>query len=228
MSGAVAWQPPGLKTIDGAQWPARHVWCVGRNYAEHAREMGADPNQSPLFFAKPATTLIQGDSIAFPAQTTELHHEVELAVVLASGGRHLTPEQAMATVAGYAVAVDLTRRDVQAAAKEAGHPWEMSKAFDQSAPLGLITPATQWSPDANTAISLSVNGEPRQHCHLGQMIWSVPALLSTLSAQVTLWPGDVVLTGTPAGVGPLAVGDVVTAQVAGLAALRFNMVDLPT
>lgn len=225
MSRAVAWQPPALDTIDGKQWPARHVWCVGRNYAEHAREMGADPNQSPLFFAKPATTLVQADRIAFPAKTTDLHHEVELAVILGGGGRHLSPSQAMAAVAGYAVAVDLTRRDVQAAAKQAGHPWEMSKAFDQSAPLGLMTPAAQWSPDADKTISLSVNDEIRQHSQLGQMIWSVPALLSALSAQVTLWPGDVVLTGTPAGVGSLTVGDVVTAQVEGLPTLHFIMVD---
>lgn len=218
---AVAWQPPQLHTIDGEQWPVRHVWCVGRNYAEHAREMGADPNQSPIFFAKPATALVQATEVAFPERTAALHHEVELAVVLGSGGRHLSPEQAMAAVAGYAVAVDLTRRDVQALAKQAGHPWEMSKAFDQSAPLGRVTPAAQWSPHADHTIRLSVNGQPRQHCNVGQMIWDVPALLAALSREVTLWPGDVVLTGTPAGVGPLQVGDQVEAQVDGLTALRF-------
>jgi len=218
---SMAWQPPQLQTTDGEQWPVRHVWCVGRNYAEHAREMGADPNQSPIFFAKPATALVQATEIAFPERTTALHHEVELAVVLAGGGRHLSPEQAMAVVAGYAVAVDLTRRDVQALAKQAGHPWEMSKAFDQSAPLGLVTPAAQWSPNADQTISLSVNDQPRQRCALGQMIWDVPALLAALSNEITLWPGDVVLTGTPAGVGPLLVGDRVDAQVDGLTALRF-------
>lgn len=224
MSSPVMWQPPQLMTDDGQAWPVRHVWCVGRNYAEHAREMGADPSASPLFFSKPATTLVQGPKVRYPAHTQSLHHEVELALVLGMGGRDWDAEQALQAVAGYAVAIDLTRRDVQAQAKQAGHPWEMAKAFDQSAPIGSLVAATQWQPQPDHGIRLSVNGQLKQCAKLNEMIWPVPALLAALSKQVTLWPGDVVLTGTPAGVGPLEVGDVVVAELDGLPSLQCQMV----
>ena len=218
------WMPPALAVQGGTTFPARHVWCVGRNYAEHAREMGADPTAAePIFFSKPAAALIQSEQVAYPADTAELHHEVELVVALGQGGRHLDAERALDCVAFYAVGVDLTRRDVQSRAKVAGHPWEMSKAFDQSAPLGLLVPAARWSPSPAARISLRVGDDARQLAHLGDMIWGVGELLALLSARVTLQPGDLVFTGTPAGVGPLGRGDRVQAEIEGLPGLGFQI-----
>ncbi|MGY6553247.1 MAG: fumarylacetoacetate hydrolase family protein [Wenzhouxiangella sp.] len=221
---AVHWTPPALKIQGGGIFPARHVWCIGRNYAEHAREMGADPAAAePIFFAKPAAALLQAERVQYPAHTTELHHEVELVVALGQGGRDLDAESALACVACYAVGVDLTRRDVQAKAKAAGHPWEMSKAFDQSGPLGLLVPAADFTLKPGAEIRLEVDGEVRQRARLGDMIWNVGELLALLSARVTLQPGDLVFTGTPAGVGPLAPGDQVRAEVEGLPGLKFQI-----
>ncbi|MEE4303132.1 MAG: fumarylacetoacetate hydrolase family protein [Wenzhouxiangella sp.] len=221
---AVSWQPPMLPVSDGRWFPVRHAWCVGRNYADHAREMGVDPERSaPVFFSKPARALVHDETIAYPPDTAELHHEVELVVLLASGGRDLTPEQSAAGIFGYAVGVDLTRRDVQARAKETGQPWEMSKGFDQSGPVGLIVPAGDWQPEAQSIIELSVDGQRRQAGLLGQMIWPVPELLAQLSRTVTLAAGDAVFTGTPAGVSSLAPGQRVRARVAGLPELDFEI-----
>lgn len=218
------WSPPALAVQGGSTFPARHVWCVGRNYAEHAREMGADPAAAePIFFSKPAAALIQSEQVAFPADTSELHHEVELVVALGQGGRDLDAQTALACAAFYAVGVDLTRRDVQAKAKAAGHPWEMSKAFDQSAPLGLLVPARQWSPSPDARISLQVGDDERQRARMSDMIWGVGELLALLSARITLQPGDLVFTGTPAGVGPLRAGDRVVAEVDGLPRLEFQL-----
>jgi len=218
----IDWSPPGLAVVDGRVFPARHVWCVGRNYAEHAREMGADPKSgSPVFFSKPASALVNVDSVDYPANTDSLHHEVELVVLLGQGGRNLTPADALKLVFGYAVGVDLTRRDVQARAKQAGHPWEMSKGFDQSAPIGRIAPAEKWSPTADSRIELQVNGMVRQQAELGDMIWPVAELIARLSDEITLNAGDVLFTGTPAGVGDLEAGDHVLARIAGLPELVF-------
>lgn len=220
------WSPPALECYGGARFPARHVWCIGRNYVEHAREMGADPAAAePIFFSKPAVALQQGNQVQYPANTTELHHEVELVLALGQGGRDLDASAGLACVAYYAVGVDLTRRDVQARAKHSGHPWEMSKAFDQSAPLGLLLPAADFSPSADTEISLRVGSDLRQHARLGEMIWGVGELLALLSARVTLYPGDLVYTGTPAGVGPLQRGDRIEARIDGLPALDFQITD---
>lgn len=222
---AVTWQPPTLPVSDGRMFPVRHVWCVGRNYAEHAREMGVDPNRStPVFFSKPARALVHIDTVAYPPETAELHHEVELVVFLESGGRNLSPEQAGNAIFGYAAGIDLTRRDVQARAKQAGQPWEMSKGFDHSAPVGLIVPARDWRPASETGIALSVNGETRQAAELGQMIWPVSALLAELSRTVTLEAGDVVFTGTPEGVSALEAGQRVRAHIEGLPDLEFGIV----
>lgn len=224
MSDRVEWQPPRLAVAGGGSFPVRHVWCVGRNYADHAREMGADPErQPPLFFAKPASAMINAHAIDYPHETEALHHEVELVVVLGSGGRFLDPEACRQAVFGYATGIDLTRRDVQARAKQAGHPWEMSKGFDQSAPVGEVMPAGQWQPRPDRSIELHVNGHLRQHGHIGGMIWPVAELLSRLSREVTLHPGDAVMTGTPAGVGLLAVGDRVRAAIAGLPDLELTI-----
>ncbi len=224
MKAAIDWTPPRLPVAGGGFFPARHVWCVGRNYAEHAREMGADPQAgSTVFFSKPATALVNADSVAYPANTDSLHHEVELVVLLGRGGRNLAPADALTLVFGYAVGVDLTRRDVQSRAKQAGHPWEMSKGFDQSAPLGAVMPAASWSPAGESLIELEVNGHARQQAVLGDMIWPVADLIARLSREVTLHPGDVLFTGTPAGVDALQVGDRVAARIAGLPELVFGV-----
>jgi len=221
---AVNWRPPVLPVSDGRVFPVRHAWCVGRNYAEHAREMGVDPDRStPIFFSKPARALVHTESVAYPPETDELHHEVELVVFLAGGGRDLSPDQAAASIFGYAVGVDLTRRDVQARAKQAGQPWEMSKGFDQSGPVGLIVPAAHWQPDSEADIALAVDGDSRQSARLGDMIWPVPELLAELSRTVTLGAGDAVFTGTPAGVAALGPGQRVRAHIEGLPVLDFSI-----
>ncbi|MFW5815493.1 MAG: fumarylacetoacetate hydrolase family protein [Wenzhouxiangella sp.] len=224
MERVVDWQARLLPVVGGGAFPVRSAWCVGRNYAEHAREMGADPaRSSPVFFSKPAQALVHADRIVYPADTADLHHEVELVVFLQAGGRHLTPAQARAAIFGYAVGVDLTRRDVQARAKAAGQPWEMSKGFDQAGPVGRVVSAKDWQPHATAQISLAVDGEPRQFARLGDMIWPVADLLVRLSQTVSLGPGDVVFTGTPAGVSALAVGQRIQARIDGLPALDFRL-----
>ncbi|MGK7295273.1 MAG: fumarylacetoacetate hydrolase family protein [Candidatus Wenzhouxiangella sp. M2_3B_020] len=206
----------------------RNAWCVGRNYAAHAREMGADPDRSdPVFFGKPAAALVQSGRIPYPPLTGELHHEVELVVLLGDGGADLSPERAEACIAGWAVGCDLTRRDVQARAKQAGQPWALAKGFDASGPIGAWVPAKDWRPDLDVAITLSVNDETRQAAVLGDLIWPVPELLARLSHEVSLHAGDAVFTGTPAGVGSLVVGDRVRAEVDGLPPLSFEIVESP-
>lgn len=186
--------------------------------------MGADPKASdPIFFSKPAAAVSQQPELAWPERTGELHHEVELVVALGAGGRYLAAQEALGRICAWAVGVDLTRRDVQARAKAAGHPWEMSKGFDQSAPLGELLAADAWSPSPDRDIELSVNGDIRQRARLGDMIWDAGELLARLSAQVTLHAGDLVFTGTPAGVGPLAPGDRVLARIDGLPPLAFSL-----
>lgn len=206
--------------IQGAStfFPVRRIYCVGRNYGEHAREMGHDPDaEPPFFFQKPSTALVQSQAILpYPPQTTDLHHEAELVVALASGGADLTEDQALACVFGYASGNDLTRRDLQAAAKAARRPWDMAKGFDHSAVIGPITAMPgQLPPDAR--ISARTDGNLRQDARLSDMIWSVPALLSHLSRLVSLAPGDLVMTGTPAGVGPIQRGQTCTVSISGLA-----------
>ncbi len=220
----VSWQPPRLAVSGGGFFPVRQVWCVGRNYAEHAREMGVDPDKSePVFFAKPAACMHQAQSVSYPPSTDELHHEVELVVFLADGGRNLAAAAWAERIFGYAAGVDLTRRDVQARFKQAGQPWELSKGFDQAAPVGAIQTAAEWSPDPAATIELQVNGMLRQQARLVDMIWSVPMLLERLSRSVTLRAGDALMTGTPAGVGPLQVDDRVTARISGLPVLEFSV-----
>ena len=219
------WRPTTLKLADGREFHVRHAWCVGRNYAEHAREMGSDPSRSdPVFFSKPASAIVQADTVEWPPATEDLHHEAELVVFLGAGGRDLSAQQAAGCVFGYAVGCDLTRRDVQARAKAAGMPWALSKGFDQSGPVGLIVQADAWRPDENREIRLEVGGEIRQRAVLGDKIWPVAELLSRLSHEVTLHPGDAVFTGTPAGVSGLAVGDGVVVGIDGLPELRFEIV----
>ena len=208
-----------------ARFPLRRIFCVGRNYAEHAREMGADPEREPpFFFTKPHDAAVGGGAvIPFPPATANLHHEVELVVALGQGGRDIPVASALACVFGYAVGVDLTRRDLQAAAKAKGQPWDMAKGFDHSAPVGRITPADGgWRPEAG-AIWLKVNEEERQRGDLVELIWRVPEVIAHLSGLVALAPGDLIFTGTPAGVGPLRPGDQVHCGIQGLEDLAFRL-----
>ena len=199
-----------------ARFPVRRIFCVGRNYAEHAREMGHDPNaEPPFFFTKPADAVVEsGASIPYPPATTDFHHEAELVVALGTGGANVTEAQALALVWGYAAGNDLTRRDMQAAAKAARRPWDMSKGFDNSAVVGALRPASAGVPSGR--IRCLVDGVVRQDADLAEMIWSVPAIIAFLSGLVTLAPGDLIFTGTPAGVGAIARGQTCTVEIDGL------------
>ena len=216
---------PALAVVGSDRlFPVRRVWCVGRNYVEHIREMGQDERAPPFFFAKPADALVpDGSSIPYPALTKDLHFEVELVVALAALGRDITPERALDLVYGYAVGIDLTRRDLQIAAREVKRPWEIGKAFDASAPCGALKPATEIGHPAKGRIRLSVNGTVRQDGDLEQMIWSVPEIIAKLSQQVALAAGDVIFTGTPSGVGATVAGDRVEAEIDGVGKLAVTI-----
>ena len=206
-----------------ARFPVHRIYCVGRNYADHVREMGNDVREPPVFFMKPADAVVaSGAAIAYPPGTSNLHHEVELVVALGRGGRNLAPAAALGHVFGYAVGNDLTRRDLQNAAKERRQPWDTAKGFDNSAPLGALRPAAAGHP-ARGRIWLSVNGQLRQESDLAEMIWDVPHILATLSQLFELRAGDLVFTGTPAGVGPLTPGDAVEAGIDGLESLQHSI-----
>ncbi len=191
------------------RFPVRRVFCIGRNYADHAKEMGATVDTSnPMFFTKPADAIVtDGADVPYPSVTNDLHHEVEMVVALGGGGSDLTPEQASRIVWGYGVGLDLTRRDLQAEAKKKGSPWDVAKAFDHSAPVSALVPATDFVPDAATRIELRINDEVRQSATLADMLLDVPAILSALSKLFELKAGDIVYTGTPAGVAALHRGD---------------------
>jgi fumarylpyruvate hydrolase len=203
------------------RFPIRRVFCIGRNYAEHAREMGAAVDKSaPMFFCKPADAVVSdGADVPYPQATGDLHHEVEMVVALGDGGHDLTPEQAAALVWGYAVGLDLTRRDLQAQAKAKGHPWDVAKAFDHSAPVSALRPAAEVRVDAGTVLRLSVNGELRQQATLGEMVHGVPQIIAALSTLFELKAGDLIFTGTPAGVAALQRGDRFHAELVGVAEL---------
>ena len=218
--------PRATIPIEGSQagFPVRRIFCVGRNYVEHAREMGGDPNREPpFFFAKPADAVVpMGGNLHFPMATQNLHHEVELAVALKGGGRQLTAAAAQGLIFGYAVALDMTRRDLQAEAKRLARPWDMAKGFDQSCPIGALRPAAPASIALSGELELSVNGVIRQRGDLSDMIWTPGECLAALSTLVELRAGDVLLTGTPAGVGPVAAGDLLEARCAITPALHVQ------
>jgi fumarylpyruvate hydrolase len=201
-----------------SRFPVRRVYCVGRNYEAHAREMGKDPTREPPFmFQKPADAVIEGGSvIAYPPQTGNFHHEIELVVAIARGGRNIGIDRANEHVFGYAVGIDLTRRDLQLAARDAGRPWEWGKAFDHSAPCAPIVRAAEIGHPSKGRIWLSVNGSVKQDADISQLIWSVPEVIAFVSASMALAPGDLIFTGTPAGVGPLVTGDAVTGGIDGI------------
>lgn len=204
-------------------FPVNRVYCVGRNYAAHAREMGANPErEAPFFFSKPANAVVfNGRSIPYPSRTQDLHHEVELVVALQQGGRNLSQEQARAAIYGYAVGIDFTRRDLQAEAKEKGRPWDTAKGFDFSAPVSALTPLAETGEIHSGSITLRVNGELRQQGDISDLIWHVEEVIAELSSYYTLCAGDLIFTGTPAGVGPVQPGDVLEAGIDGLQPLRL-------
>ncbi|MCB1509039.1 MAG: fumarylacetoacetate hydrolase family protein [Hyphomicrobiaceae bacterium] len=206
-------------------FPVRRVYCVGRNYADHAREMGHDPDREPpFFFQKNPQNLTFDGRFAYPVATGDVHHEVELAVALSKGGEAIAAENALDCVFGYAVALDMTRRDRQAEAKKASRPWEIAKAFEGSAPAAALVPASRIGHPGNGAITLDVNGARRQEGDLNQMIWPVADVIACLSGLFTLAPGDVILTGTPAGVGAVERGDRLEAAIEGVGRLSVSVV----
>lgn len=230
----------------GRSFPVHRIYCVARNYADHVREMGQDPDrEDPCFFTKPPDAVVHCGTLAnrnhnnnftsaahnvpdvveipYPLATSNLHYEIELAVAIGTSGTAIAVEDALAHVFGYAVAVDLTRRDLQQIAKNRGRPWDSAKGFDQSAPISSIIPVTTMVPDADASIWLTVNHKAAQSGQLSQMIWSVPEIVSHLSKEFTLLPGDLILTGTPAGVGPIVPGDTVRGGIEGLAELAFRI-----
>ena len=208
--------PPSVAVADTLnRFPVRRIFCVGRNYADHAREMGHDPDaEPPFFFTKPADALVQdGSTIPYPPGTTDFHHEAELVVALGAGGSMVSEAQAKHMIWGYGAGNDLTRRDLQAQAKAARRPWDMAKGFDRSAVVGALRPGPL---DPVAMIRCTVDSDLRQEARLSDMIWSVPAIIAHLSRLVDLAPGDLIMTGTPAGVGPLRRGQVCTVTIDGL------------
>jgi fumarylpyruvate hydrolase len=201
-----------------ARFPVRRVFCVGRNYAAHAREMGSDPNREPpFFFTKPADAVIPASgAVPYPPSTNDLHHEIELVVALKAGGKDIDAAQALDLIWGYGVGLDLTRRDLQAVAKDAGRPWDMAKGFDASAPCSALHPVSDVGHPAQARIWLEVNGALRQEGNLDEMIWPIADVIASLSRLVTLAPGDLIYSGTPSGVGALQPGDRVRGGVDGV------------
>ncbi|HWO88867.1 MAG TPA: fumarylacetoacetate hydrolase family protein [Gemmatimonadales bacterium] len=226
MSYAIPLPDPVLLPVaDSDQaFPVVRVFCVGRNYADHAVEMGHDPGREPpFFFMKPALAVVPGGgSLPFPRATANLHHEIELVVALGSGGADIPVASALDHVFGYTVGLDMTRRDLQDQAKELRRPWDMAKAFDRSAPMGSLRPASVIGHPAAGEVWLRVNGVLRQSGDLAQQIWKVPETIAILSTLVELRPGDLIMTGTPAGVGPVRPGDVLEGHIDGVGDLRVE------
>jgi len=206
-------------------FPVHRIYCVGRNYAEHAIEMGHDPNrEAPFFFQKNPDTLVpSGGTFPYPDASKDVHHELEMVVALKSGGKDIPLDQALSHVFGYAVGLDMTRRDLQGEAKKLGRPWEVGKAFESAAPCSEIVPASAIGHPAQGAVWLKVNGEPRQKGDLNQLIWKVPEMIAYLSGLFELRAGDLIFSGTPAGVGPVKRGDVLHGGVDGVGELKVTV-----
>ena len=222
-------EPPAIVAVPvkgGGLFPVRRIYCVGRNYADHAREMGHDPDKEPpFFFGKPADALVtDGADMPYPSLTSDLHHEIELVVALKTGGRDLTPAEAEAAIFGYAAGIDMTRRDIQGEAKKLARPWDMAKGFDHSAPIGEIVPASETGHPKQCAVRLSVNGEVRQDGDLSQLLWAVPDAIAFLSGFVELKPGDLIFTGTPAGVAAVTRGDRLDGEIEGVGTVTAKIV----
>jgi fumarylpyruvate hydrolase len=220
--------PVSSLAIEGshARFPVHRIYCVGRNYAEHAREMGGDPDREPpFFFMKPTDALVaDGHDFPCPAQSKDIHHEIELVIALGKGGANIAVASALDHVLGYAAGLDMTRRDLQAAAKKQGRPWDTSKGFDHAAPCGRIMPAARSGHPTSGRIWLNVNGEVRQNSDLSQLIWKVPEVIAALSTLFTLVPGDLIYTGTPAGVAAVHRGDVLDGGIDGVGTVQLKVV----
>ncbi len=218
---------PSLPVVgDSKRFPVNRIYCVGRNYADHAREMGHDPDREPpFFFMKPATAIVtEGHDMAYPALSNDVHHELEMVVALGKGGSNIPVDQALDHVWGYGLGLDMTRRDLQGEAKKMGRPWDTGKAFDQSAPCSPLVPVSQCGHLSKGRIYLTVNGQVKQDGDLAMMIWNVPETIAYLSTLFTLMPGDLIFSGTPAGVAAVQRGDVLEGHVEGLPVLHTKIV----
>ena len=220
------WTPPALPIAGSSDtFPVRRIFCVGRNYVEHQKEMGGDGREQPFFFIKSEFALIPGGGeIHYPAKTTNYHYETEMVVAIGKGGRRIPAKDATSHIFGYAVGLDMTRRDLQQVGKDKGRPWDFGKNFDESAPCAALSPAAGIGHPSKGTISLTVNGKERQKADLADMIWSVPEQIEYLSQYYTLEPGDIIMSGTPAGVGPVQAGDQLVAHIEGLTDLRIKIV----
>lgn len=229
-----AFEPPPLTTIplaDGTtQFPVRRIYCVGRNYAAHVREMGFDPDrEAPFFFCKPTDAIVFADpkaeaQIPYPSQTEDYHYEMELVVAIGMAGRDIPVEKANDHVFGYAAGLDMTRRDIQVSARKGGRPWEVGKAFDQSAPMGSLFTVAEVGHPAQGELWLQVDGKDRQRSDLAKLIWSVPEIISRLSSFFELQPGDLVFTGTPDGIGPVVRGETMHGGISGIGEIKVTVV----
>jgi fumarylpyruvate hydrolase len=227
---AYAITPPAQVTlpVEGTDevFPVGRIFCIGRNYAEHAREMGHDPDREPpFFFMKPANAITTSGEFPYPPGTSDVHHEMEMIVALAKGGKDIAESDALDLVYGYGVGLDMTRRDLQGEAKKLGRPWEIGKAFDYAAPCsGLKRVADMGHPAAKARLTLSVNGKPRQDSTIDKMIWNVPETIAYISRYFELLPGDIIMTGTPEGVAAIIKGDTLVGEVEGVGKLEVRVV----
>jgi len=223
-------EPPPAPSVavagTAARFPVRRIFCVGRNYAAHAREMGKDPEREPpFFFTKPADTVVDtGSAVPYPPDTKDFHYEIELIVAIGRDGAFVPTDNALELVWGYGVGIDLTRRDLQLAARDKGRPWDWGKAFDQSAPLAPLHQVTSFGHPRSGRIWLAVNGQVRQDADISELIWDIPEIISILSQSIALRRGDIIMTGTPAGVGPIVIGDAVTGGIDGLGEIAIDIV----
>lgn len=224
------WTPPALPIVDSADtFPVRRIFCVGRNYVEHQKEMGGDGREQPFFFLKSEFSLVPvaagaSADVHYPAKTTNYHYETEMVVAIGKGGRRISAKDATSHIWGYGVGLDMTRRDLQQIGKDKGRPWDFGKNFDEGAPCGALSPASKIGHPATGVISLQVNGKERQKADLSDMIWSVPEQIEYLSQYYTLEAGDIIMSGTPAGVGPMQPGDQLVAHIDGLSDLKVKIV----
>ncbi|HSW25575.1 MAG TPA: fumarylacetoacetate hydrolase family protein, partial [Burkholderiaceae bacterium] len=220
----IAPQPSLPVAGSDARFPVGRIYCVGRNYADHAREMGHDPDREPpFFFMKAANSIVQNNStIAYPVGTKDVHHEIEMVVAIGKDGKNIAVDKALDHVWGHGVGLDMTRRDIQGEAKKLGRPWEMGKSFDESAPVTALRPASEIGHPAKGAITLKVNGQLKQQGDLAMQIWDVPEQIAYLSNLITLQPGDLIFSGTPAGVGPIKPGDKLEGHVDGVGDLTVT------
>ena len=226
MSHAIPlWEIPSIPVVGGTSFPVRRIFCVGRNYAAHAREMGHDPDREPpFFFAKPADAVVANrTTVPYPDETSDMHPEIEMVVAMKNGGYRIPEAKALDCIFGYCVGLDFTRRDMQSGFKDMGRPWDMAKGFDRSAPMSEIHPVSQVGHIDKGAVTLTVNGKVRQKGDVNQLIWSVPETIACLSALITLLPGDLIMTGTPSGVSAVIKGDHLVGHVDGLTDLDIRI-----